>query len=353
VQLPVAFAGRRWLEIALDYRCNLRCLGCHACHDTGERLTSSEALALLRSGRARGMKSLWLGGGEPTLRDDLLSLVRAARELGYAPITLQTNGMRLAYADYRAAVLRAGVTEVRLNVKSHRAEVHDRLSGGEKCHALLLDALAGLAGTGTRVAADVLLTRETGADLPETISFFASRGVESFVLWLLSAADAPGEQSDEHLAVAAEVPRIADLIPALSAARDAARRLRVELTSLHTPPCTLPPERVSLVRGGRPGQAPLRPGVLTFRGRCVPGRVLVVLPAVALRRPARRLLEIVRRRRVRAHHAIEPDTHGRRVVDADVGARSRGELVDVDRLEDGGLLERVAPAAAERSATQR
>ena len=242
MQLPVAFAGRRWLEIALDYRCNLRCLGCHACHDTGERLTSSEALALLRSGRARGMKSLWLGGGEPTLRDDLLSLVRAARELGYAPITLQTNGMRLAYADYRAAVLRAGVTEVRLNVKSHRAEVHDRLSGGEKCHALLLDALAGLAGTGTRVAADVLLTRETGADLPETISFFASRGVESFVLWLLSAADAPGEQSDEHLAVAAEVPRIADLIPALSAAREAARRLRVELTSLHTPPCTLPPE---------------------------------------------------------------------------------------------------------------
>ena len=242
MQLPVAFAGRRWLEIALDYRCNLRCLGCHACHDTGERLASSEVVALLRSGRARGIQSLWLGGGEPTLRDDLLSLVRAARDLGYAPIALQTNGMRLAYADYRAAVVRAGVTEVRFNVKSHRAEVHDRLSGGEKCHALLLDALAGLAGSGVRIAADVLLTKATAADLPETISFFASRGVESLALWLLSVADAPEGQSAEHLAVAAEVPRIADLIPALSAAREAARRLHVELTSLHTPPCTLPPE---------------------------------------------------------------------------------------------------------------
>jgi MoaA/NifB/PqqE/SkfB family radical SAM enzyme len=242
VQLPVVYAGRRWLELALDYRCNLRCLGCHACHDTGERLTSSEVLALLRSGRARGIQSLWLGGGEPTLRDDLLSLVRAARELGYAPITLQTNGMRLAYADYRAAVVRAGVTEVRFNVKSHRAEVHDRLSGGAPCHTLLLDALTGLAGTGVRIAADVLLTRATGADLPETVAFFASRGVESFLLWLLSAADAPGEHGDEGAAVAAEVPRIGDLIESLLAARAEARRAGVELTSLHTPPCTLPPE---------------------------------------------------------------------------------------------------------------
>src|SRR5580700_1804751 len=119
-------SGRRWLEIALDYRCNLRCLGCHACHDTGERLASSDAMALLRSGRAQGIESLWLGGGEPTLRDDLLSLVRAARELGYGNVTVQTNGMRLAYAEYRTALLAAGVTQVRLNVKSHRADVHDR-----------------------------------------------------------------------------------------------------------------------------------------------------------------------------------------------------------------------------------
>jgi len=242
VHLPIAFADRRWLEIALDYRCNLRCVGCHACHDTGERLASSEVVALLKAGRERGIPGLWLGGGEPTLRDDLLSLVRAARELGYAPITVQTNGMRLAYPEYRAALVGAGVTEVRVNVKSHRAEVHDRLSGGEKCHALLLDALAGLAGSGVSVAADVLLTRSTGPDLAETVTFFAARGVQSFTLWLLSAADAPDQASGEHAAVAAEVPRIADLVPALAAARAEARRLGVALTSLHTPPCTLPVE---------------------------------------------------------------------------------------------------------------
>jgi MoaA/NifB/PqqE/SkfB family radical SAM enzyme len=246
--LPLALAGRRWLELALDYRCNLRCLGCHACHDTGERLASNEALALLRSGRARGIDGLWLGGGEPTLRDDLLSLVRMARELGYARVTVQTNGMRLAYGDYRAALIGAGVTEVRFNVKSYRAELHDRLSGCEGCHALLLEALDGVAGTDVSIAADVLLTAASAPDLPETITFFAARGVRSFTLWLLSAADAPGERSSEHAAVAAEVPRIAGMIEALRATREGARRLGVELTSLHTPPCTLPPDLREIFR---------------------------------------------------------------------------------------------------------
>jgi MoaA/NifB/PqqE/SkfB family radical SAM enzyme len=235
VHLPVAFAGRRWLELALDYRCNLRCLGCHACHDTGERLASSEAVAWLRAGRDRGIERLWLGGGEPTLRDDLLGIVRAARELGYTEVAVQTNGMRLSYAAYRDALLAAGVTEVRLNVKSHRAEVHDRLSGGEKCHGLLLEGLAGLSESRVRVAADVLLTKTTMADLPELVAFFAQRGVGAFALWLLSASDAP------EPSVTGEVPRIQDLVPWLVQAEESARRSGVTLASLHTPVCTLPP----------------------------------------------------------------------------------------------------------------
>ncbi len=228
-----------WLELALDYRCNLRCLGCHACHDTGERLSQRQALEQLRAGLTRGMTSLWLGGGEPTLRDDLLALVKTARALGYERVLVQTNGMRLAYPAYRDALLAAGTTDLRFNVKSHRPEVHDRLSRGE-CHALLLQALAGLAGKDVRVAADVLVTRTTMPDLPALVPFFAERGVRQLWLWLLSAAD------DDDPRVAGEVPRIAELVPFLEQAADAARALGVELRSLHTPVCTLPPARRDL-----------------------------------------------------------------------------------------------------------
>jgi MoaA/NifB/PqqE/SkfB family radical SAM enzyme len=226
---------RTWLEIALDYRCNLRCLGCHACHDTGESLSGSRVLALLRQGREDGIASLWIGGGEPTLRDDLLRIVATARQLGYTRVLLQTNGMRLAYPAYTDALLDAGVTDLRFNVKSHDATKHNTLSGGE-AHALLLRALENVSGRGIRLGADVLLTRTTAPDLSATVRFFAARGIERFVLWLLSAADM--NTAD----VVSEVPRIADIAPHLAHARDAARALGVELASLHTPPCTLPKE---------------------------------------------------------------------------------------------------------------
>jgi MoaA/NifB/PqqE/SkfB family radical SAM enzyme len=227
---------RRWLEVALDYRCNLRCIGCHACHDDGTRISSEDAARLMREGRERGIESLWIGGGEPTLRDDLLSIVKTARGLGYARVLVQTNGMRLAYAKYADALVAAGVTHVSVNVKSHRADVHDRLSRADGCHALLVDALRGLAARDVAVSADVLLTRSTIADLPDVVPFYAALGVRRFVLWLLSAADVSERD------VVDEIPRIAELVPYLARAAEAARAAGVALVSLHTPPCTLPHE---------------------------------------------------------------------------------------------------------------
>lgn len=246
LRYALAMAPRRTLELALDYRCNLRCLGCRACQDGGERLSPERAAALLREARAAGARTAWLGGGEPTLRDDLPALVRRARALGFEEVVVQTNGLRLAYPAYVRALVEAGVTAVRVNAKSHRAEVHDRLSGVDGAHALLLRALEHLAALASpvRVAADVLLARSTAADLPETIAFFADRGVRAFALWLLSAADSDagaGAGADADAEVAAEVPRLSDLVSPLERAASVAAGRGVALQSFHTPPCTLPP----------------------------------------------------------------------------------------------------------------
>ncbi len=222
-----------WLELALDYRCNLRCVGCHACFDDGASLPPSATRARLEEARARGVTQLWLGGGEPTLREDLLRVIATARALGFTTVSLQTNGLRLAYPAYLDALIAAGVTEFRVNVKSHDATIHDRLCGHEGAHALLVTALGLLAARAQRVVADVLVTRSTGSALAETVRAFSALGVASFSLWWLSAVD------DEVAAV--EVPRFADLTGSLAAAAETAQLLGVGLESLHTPPCVLPP----------------------------------------------------------------------------------------------------------------
>ncbi|HTQ47512.1 MAG TPA: radical SAM protein [Polyangiaceae bacterium] len=226
----------RTLELALDYRCNLRCIGCRACEDRGERIAPERAAALLREAREAGATCAWLGGGEPTLREDLPALVRRARALGFDEVVVQTNAMRLAYPAYAGALVSAGVTEVRVNAKSARAEVHDRLSGETGAHALLLRALENLGPLGVRVTADVLLARSTAPHLDETLAFFADRGVRRFALWLLYSSDVHDGREGES-----EVPRIADVVPAFERAHAIARSRGLELVSFHTPPCTLPP----------------------------------------------------------------------------------------------------------------
>jgi MoaA/NifB/PqqE/SkfB family radical SAM enzyme len=226
------------LELALDYRCNLRCIGCRACEDRGERIAPGRAATLLREAREAGMTGAWIGGGEPTLREDLLDVVARARALGFAEVVVQTNAMRLAYPAYARALVEAGVTEVRVNAKSARAEVHDRLSGEQGAHALLLRALenlGGLAAPHLVIGADVLLARSTAPHVDETLGFFADRGVRRFALWLLFSGDSSGDEGAD------EVPRISDVVPALERAQSVARDRGLELVSFHTPPCTLPP----------------------------------------------------------------------------------------------------------------
>lgn len=231
-----ARAEHDWVEVALDYRCNMRCLGCRACDDTGERLAAPDVLQILHEARARGVPNLWVGGGEPTLRDDLPSIVAAARALGFSRVLLQTNGLRLAYARYADALVRAGVTDFSFNVKSHRADVHDALGRREGSHALLLRAVDNVVAHGVRVSADVLLARSTVRDLEATVRDFAGRGVRRFTLWLLSSADADDPD------VRSEVPTYEETRDPVRAASVAADALGVELVSLHTPPCTLPSE---------------------------------------------------------------------------------------------------------------
>lgn len=62
--------------------------------DSKGRLDTEQSIELLRVMRTR-TPSVYLTGGEPTLRPDLPEITRAARELKYYPIITNTNGARL------------------------------------------------------------------------------------------------------------------------------------------------------------------------------------------------------------------------------------------------------------------
>ena len=228
----------RWLELSPNFRCNLRCVGCLP--ESGDvptdDLTGEQVLSWLRRGRAEGATGLWLGGGEPTLRRDLLALVNAARRLGYTEIKLQTNGLVLAYPDVTRRLVEAGLTTVSLALRSAEAEVHDALVRRPGAWAGLEQALAVLRGhPGLTLEGDVLLSRSNAPGLPATIEAYAARGVSAFSIWLLCRLI-----DDE--ATRRELVPFAEVMPSLVEAVARADARGVRLTSLHTPACVVPPE---------------------------------------------------------------------------------------------------------------
>ena len=217
-----------WLELTADYRCNNRCVGCDSADDSAPGMSRDEALQALVDGRARGARSLWLGGGEPTLRPDLPVLVKAARRLGYERIKLQTNGMRLSYVDYTKELAALGVTEVSFSLKGACRATHDRLTQTPGCYDLMLEGMRAATDAGLTIEADYLAYRTNTSELAEALTQLREWDVQLVRLWLLFAE---GDAANE-------VPKISDVLDQARAAI-AAGFPSERISSPHTPPCTL------------------------------------------------------------------------------------------------------------------
>jgi cyclic pyranopterin phosphate synthase len=119
----------RYLRLSLTERCNFACSYCSPLPVEGrEALTREDIVRLVRIFAAMGIERVRLTGGEPTLRRDLLEVVRdVAQVAGIQEIALTTNGQLL---DRLAEPLRAaGIARVNVSVDTLDPARLARLAG--------------------------------------------------------------------------------------------------------------------------------------------------------------------------------------------------------------------------------
>ena len=89
-------------NLLITNRCNLRCNYCFmnagasgvVYEPTLDQI--KELMTQARNERPMGSKAIQITGGEPTVRDDLFDIVRMAKDLGFAHVQVNTNGIKLA-----------------------------------------------------------------------------------------------------------------------------------------------------------------------------------------------------------------------------------------------------------------
>jgi len=95
-QLPKDYPGPEIVHLEIANRCNLKCKYCYVGEKKGEELTTEQWKQIIKKLDTSGVFQITFGGGEPTLRDDLIELASYTKELGLN-LTMTSNGILIPY----------------------------------------------------------------------------------------------------------------------------------------------------------------------------------------------------------------------------------------------------------------
>jgi molybdenum cofactor biosynthesis enzyme MoaA len=225
------------LDLVLLYDCNLKCTYCTITDAmrAGRQVTPQQAAQEIDAAAERGCRALSLTGGEPTLRRDLLGLVRRARARGFTDIKVQTNGLLFAEPANLTRAVEAGVTQFGISTHEYSPIDTDSYERGVRAlgvEPMLLCAIDNLVAAPVELTVDLIMMRSTMLSLFDAMVALAERGVTAFNLWLVSLTDNNAGAMDS-------LPTLTSIVPVVAQCLEYGRSHGVDVRSLHIPRCLL------------------------------------------------------------------------------------------------------------------
>ncbi|MGA3192802.1 MAG: radical SAM protein [Candidatus Bathyarchaeia archaeon] len=212
------------MDIALTYRCNNKCIHCYAGgpRQTSE-LTTEEWLRGIDKLRTLGIPQVVFTGGEPTLRDDLATLIAYTRKMELVS-GLVTNGRKLKDKAYLQSLTDAGLDHVQITVESHDPKVHDKITGADGSWNETVQGLKNALASPIYTVSNTTLSQYNVKDVEATIEFLHGLGVKQFACnSLIYSGKAPEVAKSFAL-------EETSLEPVLNRIKEKARQLSMEFT---------------------------------------------------------------------------------------------------------------------------
>ncbi|MGB9135487.1 MAG: radical SAM protein [Candidatus Bathyarchaeia archaeon] len=168
------------MDLALTFRCQNNCVHCYAGgpHSTPE-LTTPQWKQVIDKLKDIGAFIATFTGGEPTLREDLPELLKHAQEMGIVT-GLVTNGRSLKNKEYAHSLEKAGLDFVQITLESHKAAVHDKITGKRGSWKETVQGINNAVDTQIYVTTNTTLNRHNADDFLDTVDFIKELGVAAF-----------------------------------------------------------------------------------------------------------------------------------------------------------------------------
>jgi MoaA/NifB/PqqE/SkfB family radical SAM enzyme len=206
---------KKRLDLKVGFSCNNNCMFCVQAHKKhlGDRSTSDLKEEMDR-GIKTGCQGIVFTGGEPTIRKDILELVRYAKAAGFSTIQLQSNGRMFSYAGFVKKAISAGVNEFSPALHGHTAAIHDFLTKSPGAYDQVILGIKNLKNRGQYVLTNSVINKVNYRYLPQLAELLVSLGVDQFQLAFVHAI---GNARDNFDAI---VPKKSEVQPFVHKALD-------------------------------------------------------------------------------------------------------------------------------------
>jgi MoaA/NifB/PqqE/SkfB family radical SAM enzyme len=132
-----------------------------------------------------GAKDLLISGGEPTLYENLVDMIREGKKYGMT-VGMASNGSSNG-ESYLSGLLEAGLDEIGISIYSHRAEVHDRIRRSKNLWNKATETVRILAKLGEKyprfiINTQSIIAKENYRTLADLIEFHRNLGSHGITL---------------------------------------------------------------------------------------------------------------------------------------------------------------------------
>ncbi|MFZ3070709.1 MAG: radical SAM protein [Anaerolineaceae bacterium] len=165
------------MDLALTYRCNNDCAHCYNARPRNyPELDTSAWKAIIDKVWDLRIPHVVFTGGEPTLRDDLVELVKYAQDKGLVT-GLNTNARRLSDQRLVESLVAAGLDHVQITVESYSPQVHDEMVRARGAWKETLAGLRNVVRSRLYMMTNTTLLKNNAFELESILNFLAQEGV--------------------------------------------------------------------------------------------------------------------------------------------------------------------------------
>ena len=221
------------LNLKTGYLCNNNCLFCAQADNKSYGNPSVDDLIAEMTKASEYCNKVIFTGGEPTIRKDILTLIKRAKALGFERLQLQSNVRRLSSREFCCDLISAGINEFAPSLHGHNQELHDMHTCRPGSFSETTKALENLGELKQYVITNTVITSYNYKFLPDIARLLLSYGVAQIQFAYVHSVG-NGQTNMDRLA-----PKMTMVLPYLFTALQTALEGNIKCMAEAFPPCLM------------------------------------------------------------------------------------------------------------------